>query len=358
MPTRAVDEYGNPINSDGSISGTDMYGNPTGPVGPTGTKPVSLTAAGRAAGVTGTQQTNNLAQPPPVQGPTSLTPVQTDASWAVAPGGLPSQGTSLYQAFQSGLTGEAAVQWANSANGGQGGYAYYPDKNVYALPTGGYVGANGGGGYFYAPGDSGGSPSPPGATAGTINATTNTPTASAGQPDAITAATQAAILAQLTQAQTPISGSSSTVTAITDPYNQQAQQGLAQTKEALAEQAYAGGNLNTGGYANSQIAANENTSANEANFTGQTVATQEAARQAMLQNLLGLGTNVSEFSQQLSDTQKNFADQLAQQNSQFNATLAHNVAQWGQTLGYQYALLAWTQQQAGINGSTTPVTTA
>lgn len=193
-----------------------------------------------------------------------------------------------------------------------------------------------------------------GSVPGTINGSTSQSTSSSNDP--MQAAVQAAILKQLSTLQTPTDGDSSTVHAITDPYHLQNQRGLEATRRALAEQAYASGNLNTGGYGQSQIKAVEDAGANEANFTGQTVATQEAQRMAMLQNILGLGNNSSQFTQQLNATQKNFADQLSQQDRQFAATLAQNVAQYGQSLGYQYALLDWSKTQGGINGATGAVT--
>jgi hypothetical protein len=54
----------------------------------------------------------------------------------------------LRAALVSGLTGEAAVNAAGL------GYAFEPDKNVYAVPVppGGYILVNGQGGYDYAPG--------------------------------------------------------------------------------------------------------------------------------------------------------------------------------------------------------------
>lgn len=199
-------------------------------------------------------------------------------------------------------------------------------------------GAGGGGGYS-------------GSISGTINGST-----SSSSSDPMNSAVQAAILKQLGTLQNPTDPNSATVKAITDPYHLQSQIGLEGTRRALAEQAYAHGNLNTGGYAGSQIAAVEKAGADEANFTGQTVATQEAQRQAMLMNILGLGNNVNQFSQQLSATQKNFADQLAQNDRQFGASLKNAIAQFGQTQGYQYALLDWSKTQRALDGSTTPVT--
>lgn len=187
--------------------------------------------------------------------------------------------------------------------------------------------------------------------------TTPAPTTPTPDPTKdVGAATQAAILKQLATLQTPTDPNSATVHAITDPYKIESQRGLEATRRALAEQGYANGNLDTGGYQQSQISAVEHAGANEANFTGQTVATQEAQRQTMLMNMLGLGQNASQFDKTLSTTQKNFADQLAQQDKQFSATLAANIKQFGETIGYQYALLDWSKTQAGINGSTSPVT--
>lgn len=199
-------------------------------------------------------------------------------------------------------------------------------------------GSGGGGGGYQA-----------GSVSGTINGS------SGNQSPEVTAAVQAAILKQLGTLQNPTDPNSGTVKAITDPYHLQSQRGLEDTRRALAEQAYANGNMNTGGYAGQQIKAVEDAGAAEANFTGQTVATQEAQRQQMLMQMLGLGNNVSQFSQTLSATQKNFAEQLAQQDKQFAATLAQNVAQFGQSMGYQYSLLDWSKQQKTIDGSTTPV---
>lgn len=197
-------------------------------------------------------------------------------------------------------------------------------------------GGGGGGGYT-------------GSVSGTINGATS------GATDPMGAAVQAAILKQISGLQTATDANSSTVKDITDPYHLQSQRGLEATRRALAEQAYASGNLNTGGYGQSQISAVEHAGADEANFVGQTVATQEAQRQAMLMSMLGLGQNASQFSTQLSATQKNFADQLSQQDRQFAATLAQNVAQFGQSMGYQYALLDWSKTQKGIDSSSAPV---
>lgn len=47
---------------------------------------------------------------------------------------------ALYDAFNSGLTGEDAVQYA--AKNGAPGIAYYADKNQYGLPNGYYVAPN------------------------------------------------------------------------------------------------------------------------------------------------------------------------------------------------------------------------
>jgi hypothetical protein len=358
MPVRNLDENGNPVNTGGNPS----------PPQPLGMTDDQLASVGQK--YLGHSLTKNIWQNDPnyeqdiANSPEAVAYAASQkaggggtgagqtltGNWGGNTGDTRYQG--LRKALASGLTGEAAVQAANAADGG--GYSYRADANVYGIPGGqGYILQNGQGGFDWAPGDSAGSGTPAtGSTPGTING------ASSGQPDAVTAATQAAILAQLQQLQAPVDANSSTVTSITDPYNLQAQRGLQQTKQSIAEQAYANGSLNTGGFQTAQTAADENAAANEANFTGQTVATQEAQRQAMLQSMLGLGTNVSEFSQQLSATQKNFADQLAQQDSQFRATLASNIAQFGQSLGYQYALLAWSQKQTGINGSTTPVTGA
>jgi hypothetical protein len=68
---------------------------------------------------------------------------------------LDARAPGLRTALVSGLIGEAAVNLANSIEGG--GYAFESDKNVYAIPVppGGYILLNGEGGYDYAPGDSG-----------------------------------------------------------------------------------------------------------------------------------------------------------------------------------------------------------
>ncbi len=131
-------------------------------------------------------------------GTTGLTNVPLDTSWALVTNGLPAQGPSLYQAFRSGLSGEEAVNWANSATPG-GGYAYRADTGTYSVPGGGYVGKNAQGNYFYAPGDSGGpAPTGPGPAA------LDTGAGTAFDPNA--SATDQALLDLINSGTTPMGG--------------------------------------------------------------------------------------------------------------------------------------------------------
>ncbi len=288
-----------------------------------------------------------------IQGPTSLTNVPTDSSWGVAPGGLPSQGASLYQALQSGLTGEQAVNWANSANNGQGGYAYRTDTGTYSLPSGGYVGQNGQGNYFLGAGDSGGgtstqpvnaTPAPPFSTGSDSASIYNTgpqsaptvsyPTAPANASTTTSDNYQNIINGQIAQLQQPVSADNPYVRAQTDAYNLTAQRGATAAQEAAAQAGYAQGNLNSGSQSVQQMLINEALGQGEATNTGNVLATAEAQRQAALANMIGTGTSAAQ--QQQATT--------AQQN-QYGSTLGLNVAGLKQTAGQQAVTSAQQQQQ-------------
>jgi predicted transcriptional regulator len=82
------------------------------------------------------------------------TPTPAGGNIENLPAGLDPSLQAFRQAWGQGLRGEALV---GAANQQMPGHAFYVDKNVYAVPGGqGYIGVNGQGVLFYAPGDSGG----------------------------------------------------------------------------------------------------------------------------------------------------------------------------------------------------------
>ena len=78
---------------------------------------------------------------PTGQAPSTVAQPGSTASWQGGGWDNP-RGTAagLQKAFERGLTGQAAVDWANA--NGYPGIAYYPDKNTYGLPDGQYVAPN------------------------------------------------------------------------------------------------------------------------------------------------------------------------------------------------------------------------
>lgn len=67
--------------------------------------------------------------------------------------------------------------------------------------------------------------------------------------------------------------------------------GLEDTNNTIAEQAYASGGLQDGGFGVAKQKAAEDASANEANFTGSAVAANSQMRQQALMSLLGIGNS-------------------------------------------------------------------
>lgn len=99
------------------------------------------------------------------------------------------------------------------------------------------------------------------------------------------------LLSRLQQLQQPTDPNSSAIAGPTAAYNLSADRGLAKTKQAQAEAAYAGHSLNTGGYQQAQTQADEQAAADKANFSGNLVNTAEQQRQSRLDQLLGVGSN-------------------------------------------------------------------
>lgn len=77
------------------------------------------------------------------------------------------------------------------------------------------------------------------------------------------------------------------------------QRGLENTRKALAEAAYAHGDLNTGGYQQAQQQALEHEGASEAEFAGNAVSQAQQQREQLLNQLLGLGGSISSNAAQL-----------------------------------------------------------
>jgi hypothetical protein len=180
-------------------------------------------------------------------------------------------------------------------------------------------------------------PQSQGSVAGTINGGN---AVSGSATSALNGPMRDAILAQLQKAQQPVDPNDPSIKPSVDAFRAESQRGLDDTRNALAERAYATGNLGQGGYDQLQQQAREKMGLGVANFSGQAMQNAQAQKQAMLQHLLGLGNNDLQFSDQLG---LNYS-QLGQQASQFGQDLGYkyaNLSQQGQQfndqLGYQYA---------------------
>lgn len=140
---------------------------------------------------------------------------------------------------------------------------------------------------------------------------------------------QAAINQQISQLSAPTTANSAPVQAQTDAYHVTSQRNLAANRDALAQQAYAGGTLNTGGYGQQQQAAREASDAAEGTNTANVMKDAETQRLAALDSDLGLGQTGALQQQQLTN----------------------QANQYGSTLGLSYDQLAAQKaaQQAAIN---------
>src|ERR1051326_2641220 len=134
---------------------------------------------------------------------------------------------------------------------------------------------------------------------------------------------------------------------IIQAYHLKSQRGLEDTRNALAERAYAQGTLNTGGFDTQTQRALEDAAANEAGFTGQQVSQAVQQRRQELMHLLDVGAGfLSQGDQQAIQTElaqldANLREQaMAQQNSQF-----------GDQLGYNYAALQAQLNRDSILGA-------
>lgn len=134
---------------------------------------------------------------------------------------------------------------------------------------------------------------------------------------------------------------------ILNAYHLQSQRGLQDTRNALAERAYAQGTLGTGGFDQQQQQALEHAGMAEAGFTGQQVSQAVLQRQQQLQHLLDVGAGFLSQGQQQA-VQMELAqlgaqlqrEQLAQQQSQFGDTLGFNYNQLQAMLNQQALLYA------------------
>jgi hypothetical protein len=181
-------------------------------------------------------------------------------------------------------------------------------------------------------------PQSQGSVAGTING--GNAAASGGATSPLNGPMRDAILAQLQKAQQPVDPNDPSIKPSVDAYRAEATRGLDDTRNALAERAYATGNLGQGGYDQLQQQAREKMGLGVANFSGQAMQNAQAQKQAMLQQLLGLGNSNLQFSDQLG---LNYS-QLGQQASQFGQDLGYRYAnlnqqdrQFNDDLGYRYA---------------------
>lgn len=161
---------------------------------------------------------------------------------------------------------------------------------------------------------SGGSPQAGGAPAG----------------DPVTDAFRTAILDHLKKLQTPVDPNDPSIKASTGAYKLASQRSLEQGRNALAERAYAQGQLNLGGYDVLQQQARENAGARESQYAADTVRDAEEMRKAQLMEILGLGTSAGQFNRRLGFDEK---------------ALAQDDAHFAQRLGYDYAALNQQERQ-------------
>jgi len=141
-----------------------------------------------------------------------------------------------------------------------------------------------------------------------------------------------AINGQLAQNKNPVDPNSDVVRSQTDAYRLSTERGLADAQKQAAEQAYATGNLNTGGAAQAQLSAREAASAAEAGNVGNVMATAEAQRQQNVKDLLGLGSSTSLQQQGVTNQAKQFGVTADQQQQAINN--AFKIAQMQNDLGY------------------------
>lgn len=143
-----------------------------------------------------------------------------------------------------------------------------------------------------------------------------------------------AMLGQLKQYQQPTDLNSPTLAPQLTASRIANQRGVERARQALAEQAYAHDDLHGNGYGQQQQQLLEHAGAAQAQTEGGLVDTAEARRQAMLGQLLGLGSS------------QGLQERLAGNQLGFNyANLAQNKELAGDQLGFNYANLQSNQNR-------------
>jgi hypothetical protein len=121
---------------------------------------------------------------------------------------------------------------------------------------------------------------------------------------------QQQIQQQLQNTANPVTANNPIVRAQTDAYDISSNRGLAQNRNALAQQAYAGGNLSGGGYGVQQQAAREAAAAARAANVGQVMSTEEGRRQQAQQQFMNMGQSGSLQQQQVTNQAGQAGDAL------------------------------------------------
>jgi hypothetical protein len=275
------------VNQDGydRTNEFDPYSTATNATSPYGTQPIAAPQpyAGQPAQsgafqpydptTSGRLQPNGTLAPPVAASPFSQTSTAQDLIAALnAAGAAPgsAQATALTKQYTDalGITGNALPTAGFSV--GQ----YDPTRNKIYLP---------GTDLKYDQGQWGNHPF------GTADQTSAAPAAPVSSPFLDTF--RQGLLTRLQQLQAPTDPNSPAIAAPTAAYNLQADRGQEKTNQALAQAAYAGGSLNTGGYQQAQQQALEQEAADKANFSGNLINQAEQSRQQQLNQLLGLGSS-------------------------------------------------------------------
>ncbi|MGV1037935.1 MAG: hypothetical protein ACOYD0_13055 [Candidatus Nanopelagicales bacterium] len=138
---------------------------------------------------------------------------------------------------------------------------------------------------------------------------------------------------------------SATIKAQTDAYDIKSARELEQARNALAEQAYAGGDLGTGGYQQNQQRALESAAAARSGFVGNAVKDAETARLKAYTDTLGVGASAENARNTLTQDQSQFTAKMGQEESQFARTLSQSKDALAQQMGFNYAQLNQQDRQ-------------
>jgi len=171
------------------------------------------------------------------------------------------------------------------------------------------------------------------------------------------------IFSQINALQAPTLANSATIKAQTEGYDLQSKRGLEDTRAALAESAYASGDVGTGGFKDAQQRAIERASADRAGFLGNAVKDAETQRKDNLMKSLGMGAVYEQQDKSLMQQESEFSRTQKQSQEQFDAKLKESASQFAAQMGFNYAELgqadkqfidnlAWNKEKAAMDNAT------